>query len=158
VHATDVLTLQTHWSWNTRGRFFRPDSASTTARLARPQLHVAAASGATAVMHDEAPGERVPAVADYSGRAGLTLRPRDGLSLNTWVTVMGPYVPLGEPTAETDPYVIGNFRASVRLNEAIELSGGIDNLLDTRAPELRASGAVNPVAPRAAHLSLRTQF
>lgn len=113
---------------------------------------------AAAALHEEPAAERVPAVADYSGRVALELRPTSAVSLHGWVTVMGPYVPLGEPLAETDPYAIGHVQVGVRLTERVELSAGLSNLSDTRAPELRASGAINPVAPRTAHLSLRTQW
>jgi hypothetical protein len=38
------------------------------------------------------------------------------------------------------------------------LTLGIDNLLDQRAPELRASGVVNPVVMRTVHLSLNKRL
>jgi outer membrane receptor protein involved in Fe transport len=71
---------------------------------------------------------------------------------------MGPYIPLGEPDAKTDPFAIANVQVGARLSDRIDLTLGMDNILDTSAPELRASGAVNPMALRTGHLSINTRW
>jgi outer membrane receptor protein involved in Fe transport len=160
LRPAEQLALATHWTVNTRGTFFRP-AADTIVGLAgalTPLFHQTGGTATTAALHEELPGERVPAVAEYSGRVGLAVRPGLGVAVNAWVTVMGPYVPLGEPDQETRPYAIANLKATVPFTDRVELAAGVDNLLNVRAPELRASGAVNPVAPRTLHLSLHTQW
>ncbi|MBI4421138.1 MAG: TonB-dependent receptor [Gemmatimonadetes bacterium] len=153
------LEFETHWTLNTRGVYFLRDTAGApAASLARPLFHLSGATAAAAIMHDEGNSGPVPGVADYSGRAGVVVHPTPAVGLHGWVTIMGPYVPLGEPEAKTDAFAIANLQASVRLNDRIELTFGLDNILNTRAPELRASGAVNPVAPRTVHVNIHTRW
>ncbi len=157
------LELEAHVTFNTKGVFFLTDTAGLagSARIMPPLLSVTGGTETASpakLMHDVGNSARVGGVADYSGRAGFTIRPTPTLWLNTWATVMGPYVPLGEPDEKTDAFAVTNMQAGARLTDRIELTLGMDNILNTRAPELRASGAVNPISPRTAHLSVNTRF
>ncbi|MBI4503348.1 MAG: TonB-dependent receptor [Gemmatimonadetes bacterium] len=153
------LELETHWTFNTKGHFFLADTASVMLmRNGMPVFRVADGEATANIMHDAGNMKSVTGVADYSARAGITVHPTPRFSLNAWITLMGPYVPAGEPDARTDPFSIANFQAGAWLNDHVELTFGLDNLFNTRAPEIRASGSVNPVAPRNVHVSMRTQW
>ena len=154
--------LRADFTFNTKGIFYLTDTTGgATAHLAGPLLDVnatAAAARAAWMMHDVGNTGDVAGVARYSGRAGITIRPTDAVWLSTWVTVTGPYIPLGEPDSTTKSFTIANIQAGARLNHRFELTLGVDNLLDQRAPELRASGVINPVVMRTVHLSLNTRL
>ena len=150
--------FETHFTWNTKGRFFTADTTAQPGASIGPLLSVSGGGSTTAVLHDEGAGKVVEGVADYSGRIGFTVRPTLPTWISTWATVMGPYVPLGEPDAKTTAYGIGNIQAGARITDRIELTFGLDNVLNQRAPELRASGAVNPVAPRTMHLNVNIRL
>jgi iron complex outermembrane receptor protein len=163
VRPVPHVELAANFTFNTKGIFYLTDTTgrSATARLAGqlPDLNAAAAAARAAWMrHDVGNTGDVAGVARYSGRAGITIRPTDAAWLSTWVTAMGPYIPLGEPDSLTTAFAITNIQAGVRLNHRIELTLGLDNLLDQRAPELRASGVVNPMAVRMVHLNANTRW
>src|SRR5690606_3443532 len=93
-------------------------------------------------------GQRVPGVARYQAQLtadGPLLRELGGWA--TW-RVSGPYVPIGEPDAETDPYAV--LDVGIRLPEwnGVVLEIGVENVLDEVYAEMRSSGFVNPGAPR----------
>lgn len=158
LHPVPQFEFETHFTWNTKGLFFVADTTAQPAASIDPLFSMTDASSTTVIMHDEGAGRFVEGVADYSGRVGVTVRPTLATWINTWATVMGPYVPLGEPDAKTTAYVIGNIQTGARLTDRIELAFGVDNVLNKRAAELRASGAVNPVAPRTVHLNVNTRW
>jgi hypothetical protein len=102
------------------------------------------------------PGARVPGVARYFGRAGVdaALTPRVGARLS--VRVSGPFTPIGEPSVRTSAYALMDLGGSVQLGRSgATLDLDLLNLLDTRYPELRASGFLNPGAPRTLRAALR---
>jgi len=162
VHPLRRLDLSTRWTLNTRGLFVLPvaegpeSSGSPVLGLAG----VGGTSGAAAALHhpDDVVGERVPGVSDYVGRVSLMVRPIDRVSLHAWVTVIGPYVPLGEPEVVTQPYTIGNLLATIFLNRRLEAVVGVTNLFDAHAAEIRASGFINPAAPRAIRIRVTTRL
>lgn len=102
------------------------------------------------------PGERVPGVARFFGRAGAELRLTPQIDTRALFRFTGPYRPIGEPTVRTQAYGVFDLGGSLRLSP---LGGVIDldllNLFDVRYPELRASGFVNPGAPRTLRAAVR---
>lgn len=159
------LDLETHWTVNTKGLYYLPDtSAAAAARIGAPWYResgtgsISRTAAATAIMHDEGGGKEVAGVANYSAHAAANIRPTQTTSVSIWTTIMGGYIPLGEPDAKTQPFAITNLKASARLWSRLEFTLGVDNVFNERAPELRASGAINPVAPRTAHLGIATDW
>ena len=64
------------------------------------------------------------------------------------VRFTGPYTPIGEPSVRTQAYAVVDIGASLQLTRfGSALDVDLLNLLDTRYPELRASGFINPGAP-----------
>ena len=102
------------------------------------------------------PGARVPGVARYFGRAAVEtdLTPRIGARL--LFRFSGPFTPIGEPGVRTQGYGLVDLGASIHLGRAgTTLDLDLLNVLDTRYPELRASGFLNPGAPRTLRAALR---
>lgn len=130
------LVVETHWTVNTLATFALPPGA----------------------MHDEETGVRVPGVAAFVGRTGLRLTPAPALEFHGWVTATGPFTPLGEPDARTAVSTMAHVQVRWRAAERLDLVAGVANLFDARAPELRASGYVNPAAPRTFQASLSTRL
>lgn len=105
------------------------------------------------------PGARVPGVARYFGRAGAEATLRRGIEGRLVSRFSGPFVPIGEPEAETRGYVLFDAGLSLDLQA---LGGTVDvdllNLADSRYPEIRASGYLNPGLPRTLRIAFRSGF
>jgi TonB-dependent Receptor Plug Domain/TonB dependent receptor len=101
------------------------------------------------------PGATVPGVSEYFGRVGAEAAVSRTVTSRALVRFSGPYTPIGEPTVRTQAYAVVDVGASFALTR---FGGALDvdllNLLDTRYPELRASGFINPGAP----FTLRAAF
>ncbi len=68
----------------------------------------------------------------------------------------GPYTPIGEAGIETQSYAVLDLGTSLRLaplGAVLDLE--LQNTLDTKYPEIRASGFINPGAPRTLRAALR---
>jgi hypothetical protein len=106
--------------------------------------------------HDEplTPGDDVPGVAKHLGRVGVDVRATDWLDTRVLLRWSGSFTPIGEPGVHTRPYAVTDIGASVRLGWAT-LDVDLQNLLDKRFPEIRASGYINPGAPRTLRAALR---
>ena len=106
--------------------------------------------------HDEplVPGARVPGVAEHLGRVGLDLRLASAIETRLLVRWSGSFTPIGEPGVETRPYAVTDIGASIRFGWGT-LDIDLQNLLDKRFPEIRASGYINPGAPRTLRAALR---
>ena len=68
----------------------------------------------------------------------------------------GPYTPIGEPGVETRSYAIVDLGTSIQIpsvGAAADLE--LQNVLDSKFPEIRASGFINPGAPRTLRAALR---
>lgn len=100
------------------------------------------------------PGDPVPGVAKYWGRVGI-----EGTWKSTVATAAvrfsGPFTPIGEPNVETSSYAVADVSIGTTLSSAVSLDVGLRNVFDTRFPEIRASGFVNPGAPRTLLLGVR---
>ena len=101
------------------------------------------------------PGATVPGVSEYFGRVGAEAAVNRVVTPRVLVRFTGPYTPIGEPSVKTQAYAVVDVGTSVALTR---FGGTLDvdllNLLDTRYPELRASGFINPGAP----FTLRAAF
>ena len=101
------------------------------------------------------PGARVPGVARYLGRAELALAATSALETRVLFRWSGPFTPIGEPGVRTRPYVLTDLGASLRIPRWGTLDLELQNLLNARYPEIRASGFLNPGAPRTLRAALR---
>ncbi|MFN8646851.1 MAG: TonB-dependent receptor [Gemmatimonadales bacterium] len=101
------------------------------------------------------PGATVPGVARYLGRAEVTVQAAaavEGRALLRWT---GPFTPIGEPGVRTRSYAVTDIGASLRLHGVGTLDVDLQNLFNARYPEIRASGFINPGAPRTLRAALR---
>jgi hypothetical protein len=102
------------------------------------------------------PGAQVPGVARYSGRVGIDAALTGTIRSRSMLRFSGPFTPIGEPSIRTKAYALMDVGGSVRLTRSgTTLDLDLLNLLNTRYPELRASGFINPGAPRALRIALR---
>jgi outer membrane receptor protein involved in Fe transport len=101
------------------------------------------------------PGDPVPGVSKYFGRVGAEYILRSGLSAYGLLRFNGPYTPIGEPTVTTQPYAVVDAGASFGIGQTTSLDVDLLNAFDAKYPELRASGYINPGAPRSLLVSVR---
>lgn len=111
-----------------------------------PELHVT----------PQEPGDRVPGVAQYVGRVVLDAPVGSaGTARATW-RFSGPFHPIGEPDARTRAYGVLDLGTTIRLPlGATALDLELENVLDARYPEVRASGFINPGTPRTLRAAVR---
>jgi outer membrane receptor protein involved in Fe transport len=119
---------------------FQPDLGPVVnGKVIRPSFHIEPLE----------PGSRVPNVARWLGRTGIEAALTPQLSTRGMLRFSGPYTPIGEPGVETQAYAVFDLGASLRLSA---LGGVLDvelqNVFDTKYPEIRASGFINPGTPR----------
>jgi outer membrane receptor protein involved in Fe transport len=108
--------------------------------------------------HDEPlePGANVPGVARYNGRLGVEVTLTTTVASRAALRFSGPFTPIGEPSIRTQAYALVDLGATVRLSRTgPSLDLDLLNLLDTKYPELRASGFLNPGVPRVLRMALR---
>jgi outer membrane receptor protein involved in Fe transport len=112
----------------------------------RPSLHIEPLE----------PGAKVPNVARWLGRVGVETAVTPRLSARSMLRFSGPYTPIGEPSGETQGYAVVDLGASL---EVAKLGGVFDlelqNAFDTKYPEIRASGFINPGQPRTLRAGIR---
>ncbi len=106
--------------------------------------------------HDEplTPGSAVPGVAEHLGRAELAVRASAAVETRLTLRWSGSFTPIGEPGVHTRPYAVTDVGGSIRFGWGT-LDVELQNLLDKRFPEIRASGYLNPGAPRTLRAALR---
>ena len=129
--------------------------ASTPLVVPHPSLLVI---GAPVSFHIEPsePGDRVPNVARWLGRVGVEAALSPRLATRATLRFSVPYTPIGEPGVETQSYAVLDLGASVAvapLGAVLDLE--LNNSLDAKYPEIRASGFLNPGAPRTLRAALR---
>jgi outer membrane receptor for ferric coprogen and ferric-rhodotorulic acid len=71
------------------------------------------------------------------------------------VRFSGPYAPIGEPSTRTRPYAIADLGASIQVGGFGTLDLDLQNVINSKYPEIRASGFINPGAPRTLRAALR---
>jgi len=102
------------------------------------------------------PGDPVPNVASWLGRVGVEAALSSRVTAQGRVRFSGPYTPIGEPGIETSSYAVLDFGGSVRVSAAgatVDLE--LQNVFDTKYPEIRASGFINPGSPRTLRAAIR---
>ena len=105
--------------------------------------------------HDgEEQGEWVPGVARYTGQIGVEAERSAATGRATW-RFTGPYVPIGEPLARSRAFSVLDLGASIPVGRGMMLDTELQNALDIRYAELRASGYVTPGSPRALRIGVR---
>jgi outer membrane receptor protein involved in Fe transport len=111
----------------------------------------------TLARHDEPlePGSRVPGVARYTGRIFAEAAVGRSIESRGTLRFSGPFTPIGEPNVRTQAYVVADLGATVPLGGGPRLDLDLLNVFDGKYPELRASGFLNPGAPRTLRLALR---
>ena len=124
-----------------------------------PRLAVAAADRPIVPsLHDVplTPGSWVPGVARWFGRAGVEADLTAAVTTRALFRFSGPFTPIGEPGIRTQEYGVMDFGASVRLaGSGTTLDFDLLNAWNARYPELRASGFLNPGAPRSLRAAVR---
>jgi outer membrane receptor protein involved in Fe transport len=102
------------------------------------------------------PGDRIPGVSRYLARIGAEARLTQRVMVGGLLRLNGPFTPIGEPSVRTQVYSLVDLSGSVRLGRGRwTLEWELQNVLDTRYPEIRSSGYLNPGDPRVLRLSLR---
>nr|MCU0619475.1 TonB-dependent receptor [Gemmatimonadaceae bacterium] len=108
--------------------------------------------------HDHAvpmrPGDRVPGVARWTGSIGAETRVR-GVDLRTHWRLLGPFVPISEPGVQTRTASVLDLGVAAPIGRVV-VDVAIQNLLDLRYVENRASGFITPGVPRVLRLTLST--
>lgn len=101
------------------------------------------------------PGSAVPGVARYLGRVGVEFRATDRIESRLGVRFSGPFTPIGEEGVRTKTYVVADVGASITLSGRATLDVELQNVLDSKYPEIRASGFLNPGSPRTLRAAIR---
>ncbi|HEY7634602.1 MAG TPA: TonB-dependent receptor [Gemmatimonadales bacterium] len=158
VRLNRVLTLSADGTINdavVKGGGDRAEAAAF-----RPSLLSLGAGGPALLraLHIEPPepGDWVPNVARWLGRVRLQAAFSSRIAGWTTLRFSGPYTPIGEPDAETQSYAVADLGFSLALGAVgpvLDLE--LQNVLDAKYPEIRASGFLNPGAPRTLRAALR---
>jgi outer membrane receptor protein involved in Fe transport len=137
------------------------------ARLyARGTVTDAVLSGRYADAHDDhnQPGtgtgvtsekQDVPGIARYLAQAAIEAPLFGDLAGRVEWRVTGPYVPIGEPEAETDAYSTLDASLSYPIRDGMRVDVEVRNVLDRVYPEMRSSGYVSPGSPRSIGIALQ---
>jgi outer membrane receptor protein involved in Fe transport len=123
-----------------------------------PREGTSATGGRLVLFHIEPlePGAKVPNVARWLGRVGAETELSSRLSARGVFRFSGPYTPIGEPDNETQSYALLDLGASLHLPPVGgTLDVELENVFDTKYPEIRSSGFINPGAPRTLRAALR---
>lgn len=101
------------------------------------------------------PGSHIPGVSRYLGRVEAEYRVTERVEPRVSVRFAGPFTPIGEDGVRTKAYVVADVGASIGLTPRTTLDIELQNLLDTKYPEIRASGFLNPGTPRTLRAAVR---
>ncbi len=96
----------------------------------------------------------VPGLADYLGSLRVSGRLSERVAVRVGWRLVGPHVPIGEPTLKTQAYSVLEAGGAWEVSEGRTLEVDVTNILDVKYVELRSSGYVTPGAPP----QLRIQF
>ncbi|HEX6535666.1 MAG TPA: TonB-dependent receptor [Gemmatimonadaceae bacterium] len=101
-------------------------------------------------------GKPVFGVARATVEGGADVQYKGALG-SIWAAYTGPFTPIGEPDARTSPYVLFNARGLIPISSGWALAVGVQNILDRRYAEVRASGFVSPGQPRTVLVTLEVR-
>ncbi len=96
----------------------------------------------------------VPGLADWRGRLGISAPLTESIEALMRFEAVGPHVPIGEPSVQTQTYSIFDVGFSWATGHGGTLDVEVGNLFDVRHVELRSSGFVTPGAPRALRVQM----
>lgn len=99
----------------------------------------------------------VPGLAGYLGSARLSGQVSETIATQLRWRVVGPLVPIGEPTLRTQPYSVLDLGAAWAIGDGRTLELGVTNVLDVKYVELRSSGYVSPGPPPQLRLQFRIE-
>ncbi|HUR94000.1 MAG TPA: TonB-dependent receptor [Gemmatimonadales bacterium] len=123
-----------------------PDLGTAGHSVVRPSFHIEPLE----------PGDPVPNVARWLGRLGVSAALSPAFTTRAMLRASGSYTPIGEPGVETQAYAVVDLGTSVELRPlGAVLDLELQNALDGKYPEIRASGFLNPGAPRTLRAALR---
>ena len=98
---------------------------------------------------------------DLGSRAdAVHYRSLDRLTGTPWRSnsniILSPNTPIGEPGIETSSYAVLDCGGSIQIGSAgTTLDLELVNVLDSKYPEIRASGFINPGSPRTLRAGVR---
>jgi len=102
------------------------------------------------------PGDPVPGVARYNARVGAGVLLGTRTNLSAWLRLTGPFTPIAEPTVRTAAYALVDLEASLPIGHGgTMIDMALQNVFDTRYPEIRSGGFINPGTPRALRVAVR---
>lgn len=104
---------------------------------------------------DSDDARRVPGLATYTGSISVSAPVGDRAEARLGWRVVGPHVPIGEPTVETRPYSVLDLGWTWTFGEDRALDVEFGNLLGVRYVELRSGSYVTPGTPRSLRAQLR---
>jgi outer membrane receptor for Fe3+-dicitrate len=145
--ATSRLGLQGNVTWN-NARIKQGDGPSVTAPAA--MMAGIIQLDPTILYHTipPEPGDPVPGVADYNASLGGEYRIGRRSAVGARLRLGGPFTPLGEPAVQTQPYVVLDLGAQVPVGpHGPMLDIALQNVTNTKFPEIRSSGFINPGSP-----------
>jgi hypothetical protein len=152
------LRLEAEGTWNDARITEASAPTATASAAAGAALRAGWRPVTDTAWHDEPlePGARVPGVARYTARLGIDATVTGSLQSRAGFRLSGPFTPIGEPGVRTRAYGLVDVGATLRLSRGgASLDLDLLNLLDTKYPELRASGFLNPGSPRRLRAALR---
>jgi outer membrane receptor protein involved in Fe transport len=158
ITPRDGLRLAAEATWNDAKITDVAEPAGTAPAIADAALVTGWRPVTATANHDQPlePGAQVPGVARYNGRLGVDAAITTSVASRVALRFSGPFTPIGEPSLRTQAYALVDLGATVRLTRTgPSLDLDLLNVLDTKYPELRASGFLNPGAPRALRMALR---
>lgn len=103
---------------------------------------------------DDLSGKPVFGVARATVESGFDVE-AGGVLGSVWAAYTGPFTPIGEPDARTSSHTLLNVRGSVSIGGPWSVALGMQNILDKKYAEVRASGFVSPGQPRTLLVTLR---
>jgi outer membrane receptor protein involved in Fe transport len=155
VAAAPTVRVEAEGTWNDAKI---TGVAESDGEVTVPALAVVPGEVPIPRLHDVplTPGARVPGVARYSGRLGVEATLSGTIQSRSSLRFSGPFTPIGEPSIRTRAYAVMDLGGSIRLTRSgTTLDLDLLNIWNTRYPELRASGFINPGAPRALRIAFR---
>jgi outer membrane receptor protein involved in Fe transport len=103
------------------------------------------------------PGDRLPGVSRYLARLGLETNLTRRVMVGGLFRLNGPFTPIGEPTVRTRVYPLMDLQGSLVTGwHGWTLDWELQNLFNTKYPEVRASGYLNPGDLRVLRIAFRS--
>jgi outer membrane receptor for Fe3+-dicitrate len=103
------------------------------------------------------PGDRLPGVSRYLARLGLETDLTRRVMVGGLLRLNGPFTPIGEPTVRTRVYPLVDLQGSLVTGwHGWTLDWELQNVFNTKYPEVRASGYLNPGDLRVLRIAFRS--